>query len=57
MSKRKDRLYSEYRYCPICGSKYIVIGKKKKRFRKEKTYIYCGICKKHIKVEVKELYG
>lgn len=52
MSKRKDRLYTEYRCCPICRGRYIWIEKTKKLFHKEKTYIYCGDCNKYIEVEV-----
>ena len=51
MSKRKDRLYTDYRYCPICQSKCISVEIEKK-FWKEKYYIYCHKCKKKIKVEV-----
>lgn len=40
MAKRKDRLYTEYRCCPICGSKYITVFKYKKLF-KEHTIIEC----------------
>lgn len=43
MSKKKDRLNSDYRFCPICGRKTIHVAIKK-RFCKEKTYIECRYC-------------
>ena len=49
MSKKRDRLNKEYRFCPICGRKTISIAIKK-RFGKEKTYIECYSCWKTIYV-------
>lgn len=54
MSKRKDRLYTHYRVCPICAGKNIYVWKSKKRFQKEKTYIHCYKCCKDIQVKVKK---
>lgn len=53
MSKRKDRLYTEYRNCPVYGKKTIYIWKTKKIFHKEKTYIHCYMCHKDIEVKEK----
>lgn len=51
MSKRKDRLYTQYRHCPICGGKYICVEEIKKLFHKKRTYIHCGSCRKYIQVK------
>lgn len=51
MSKRKDRLYTYYRNCPICGGKNIYVWKTKRMFRKENTYIHCVKCSKDIQVK------
>ena len=52
MSKRKDRLNTNYRYCTICGGKSILVWKTKKLFSKEKTYIRCyNKCQKDILVK------
>lgn len=50
MSKRKDRLYTNWRSCPICAGKNIFVWKSKKLFCKEKTYIYCYKCEKDVQV-------
>lgn len=52
MSKRKDRLYTNYRACPICVGKNIFIWKSKRTFHKEKTFIHCCKCEKDIQVVV-----
>lgn len=49
MSKKKDRLNTTYRYCPICGKKRIIVYIK--RFIKRRYYIHCDYCSKDIKVE------
>lgn len=51
MSKKKDRLNTTYRYCPICGGKQIFIITKN---ISKKKYIYCCKCNKNILVKVKE---
>lgn len=53
MSKRKDRLYTHYRVCPICAGKNISVLKSKRIFQKEKTYIQCHKCCKDIQVKEK----
>lgn len=53
LSKRKDRLNTNYRYCPICGRKTVVVSKRKKIFQKEKAYINCYTCENKIRVEVR----
>lgn len=45
MSKKRDRLNKEYRFCPICGRKTIIIVTEG-RLWKEKTYIECFSCRK-----------
>lgn len=53
MSKKKDRSNTEFRNCPICGSKAIIVNKFRKNFRTKKvTYIECQNCRKETKVEV-----
>ena len=45
MSKKKDRMFSSVRFCPVCGSKCILIKYKKKLFQKKITqYIFCHNC-------------
>lgn len=51
MSKKKDRADTNYRNCPVCGSKRIIVWQKGRI--KRKTHICCGICNKDI--EVKEI--
>ena len=51
MSKRKDRMNTNFRCCPMCGGKQIIVYITKKRF-KEKTFIYCYKCQKNIDVKV-----
>lgn len=53
MSKKKDRQDTNYRYCPMCGGKQIIVYLSKKIF-KYKKYIYCYKCQKNI--EIKEIY-
>lgn len=49
MSKKKDRNNTEFRYCPICGSKAIIVS----TYRiKKGTYIECQMCGDTTKVEV-----
>ena len=52
MSKRKDRLYTNYRCCPICGGKSIEVSKLKRFFRIQ-TVIECNNwnCNKNIIVK------
>lgn len=49
MSKRKDRLNTSYRYCPICGHKQISVKKFGKLF--PKYCICCWKCKSNIFVK------
>lgn len=50
MSKKKDRVDTTFRSCPICRGKNIIVHSKK-RF-KEKLYIYCYKCQKDIEVKI-----
>lgn len=54
MSKRKDRLYTAYRVCPICAGKNIFVLKSKRIFSKEKTYIHCYKCCVYVQVKMKK---
>lgn len=54
MAKRKDRLYTEYRSCPICGSKNITIFKFKRLF-KEHIVVECHRFECNKNIEVKEI--
>ncbi len=47
MSKKKDRKNTEFRYCPICGSKAIIVS-----IIEGRTHIECLKCENTIKVEV-----
>lgn len=50
MSKKKDREVIDYRFCPVCGSKNIVVYTFEK-FLKRKIIICCwGSCKKEYNV-------
>lgn len=50
MSKKKDRAVINYRFCPVCGSKNIVVYTLKK-FLKRKIIICCwGNCEKEYNV-------
>ena len=55
MSKRKDRLNTLYRYCPICGGKSILVWETKKLFSEKKTFIRC-YNKCHKDILVKDVY-
>lgn len=50
MSKKKDRLNTNYRCCPICCSKNIFVTQKRHIFKKTKTYINCCMCRKEVEV-------
>lgn len=48
MSKKKDREDINYRNCPVCGSKAIIVYIKK-LFKR--TYVYCRMCNENIRVK------
>ncbi len=50
MSKKKDRSNTEFRNCPICGSKAIIVSIIKEKYYK--YYLECQICSNATKVEV-----
>lgn len=50
MSKKKDRSNTEFRNCPICGSKAIIVSIIKEKHYK--YYLECQNCRKETKVEV-----
>ena len=54
MSKKKDRLNTHFRNCPICGGKQIYVYKRKKVMH-EKAYIHCYKCNRN--VQVKDIYN
>ena len=50
MSKKKDRLNTDYRFCPYCGRKTIHVDIIKHFFRKKETFIDCWYCYKITKI-------
>lgn len=51
MSKKKDRINTTFRSCPICNGKQIIVYCIKKFF-KQKFFIYCYKCHKDIEVKI-----
>lgn len=50
MSKKKDRVDTTFRSCPICRGKQIIVYSRK--LFKEKLHIYCYKCHKDIAVKI-----
>lgn len=50
MSKKKDRQDTNYRYCPNCGGKQIIVSEITRKLKKI-TILNCYACEKKFRVK------